>query len=149
MAQLKKVVSKQLGELLMERKIINQQQLQEALGVQKQSGGLIGQILVSLGYATEEQIAQVLTVQYGFPYLPLASYEIDQEALKTIPENVARQYYLIAIDRIGSTLTIAMANPLNVQAVEDIELMTKCKIQVFVSTLTDVSTAINKYYGKK
>ena len=102
-----------------------------------------------LGYAKEEEIAQVLTVQYGFPYLPLESYEISPDAIKLIPENVAKQYNLIAIDRIGSLLTISMSNPLNIQAVEDIEMLTGCKIQVFISTMSDVSNAIKKYYSKK
>jgi len=149
MDPLKRVVSKQLGELLVERKIITTEQLTKALQSQKDKGGLLGQVLVSLGYATEEEIAQALTVQYGFPYLPLSSYEVDSTALKHIPENVARQYCLIAIDKIGDTLTIAMSNPLNTQAIEDIEFMTKCKIQVFVSTMTDVKNSIDKYYCKK
>ena len=149
MTAIKRIVSKQLGELLLERGIINEAQLEKALKIQKEKGGLIGQILVMLGYAKEEEIAQALTVQYGFPYLPLENYEINAEAIKLIPENVATQYNLIAIDKITDLLTIAMSNPLNVQAVEDIELLTKCKVQVFVSTMTDVNNAIKKYYGKK
>ncbi len=147
MASIKRIVSKQLGELLLERGIINEAQLEKALKVQKEKGGLIGQIFVMLGYAKEEEIAQVLTVQYGFPYLPLENYEINSEVIKLIPENVAKQYNLIAIDKIADLLTVAMSNPLNMQAVEDIELITKCKVQVFVSTMTDVNNAIKKYYG--
>jgi len=138
-----------LGELLLEKGIINQEQLEKALKLQRERGGLIGQILVMLGYAKEEEIAQALTVQYGFPYLPLDNYEINAEAIKLIPENVAAQYNLIAIDKIGDLMTIAMSNPLNVQAIEDIELITKCKVQVFVSTMTDVNNAIKRYYPKK
>ena len=149
MTAIKRIVSKQLGELLLERGIINEAQLEKALKIQREKGGLIGQILVMLGYSKEEEIAQVLTVQYGFPYLPLENYEINTDAIKLIPENVAIQYNLIAIDKIADLLTIAMSNPLNVQAVEDIELLTKCKVQVFVSTMTDVNNAIKKYYGKK
>lgn len=149
MAPIKRIVSKQLGELLLEKGIINDAQLEKALKIQKEKGGLIGQILVMLGYAKEEEIAQVLTVQYGFPYLPLESYEISADAIKLIPENVAKQYNLIAIDRIGSLLTISMSNPLNIQAVEDIEMLTGCKIQVFISTMSDVNNAIKKYYSKK
>jgi type IV pilus assembly protein PilB len=145
----KRVVSKQLGELLRERGIITESQLDKALRIQKEKGGLIGQILVMLGYAKEEEIAQALTVQYGFPYLPLESYEMNPEAVKLIPENVARQYNLIAIDRIADLLTIAMSNPLNSQAVEDVELVTKCQVQVFVSTMTDVTNAIERCYGKR
>jgi len=146
MAPIKRLVSKQLGELLLEKGIIKKPQLEKALEIQKERGGLIGQILVGLGYATEEEIAQALTVQYGFPYLPLANYEIDLELIKLIPNTVAKQYCLIPIDKIGTNLTIAMSNPLNVQAVEDIEMITSCNIQVFVSTMTDVNNAIKKYY---
>lgn len=143
------MVTKQLGELLIERAVINRKQLNESLEIQKEKGGLLGQILVALGYATEEEIAQAITIQYGFPYLPLSSYEIDPESVKLIPEQVARQYGLIAIDKIGDTLTLAMSNPLNIQAIEDVEYLTKCKAQTFVSTLSDVNQSLEKYYGKK
>ncbi len=149
MAPIKRVVTKQLGELLVERGIITNSQLEQALKAQKDRGGLIGQILVSMGYAKEEEIAQVLTVQYGFPYLPLASYDISKEALLLIPQNVARQYNLIPVDKIGDLLTIAMSNPLNAQAIEDIEMLTQLKVQVFVSTMTDINDAIGKNYEKK
>lgn len=145
----KRLVSKHLGELLLERGIITEAQLETALKVQREKGGLIGHIMVMLGYAKEEEIAQALTVQYGFPYLPLECYEINREAISLIPENVARQYNLIAVDKIGDLLTIAMSNPLNVQAIEDVELITKCKVQPFVSTMTDINNAIIKYYQKK
>lgn len=149
MAPIKRVTLKQLGELLLEKGIINQNQLDKALKLQREKGGLIGQILVMLGFVTEEEIAQALTVQYGFPYLPLESYEVTPEVIQLIPENVATQYNLIAIDRIEDLITIAMSNPLNIQAVEDVELITKCKVQVFVSTMTDISNAIKKHYVKK
>ena len=149
MAYIKRITTKQLGELLLERNIINQEQLEKGLKIRKEKGGLIGQILVGLGFVTEEEVAQALTVQYGFPYLPLESYEVAPEVVKIIPENVARQYNLIAIDKIEDLITIAMSNPLNIQAVEDIELITKSKVQVFVSTMTDINNAIQKNYGAK
>lgn len=148
MSQSRRLITKQLGELLFEKGIISQAQLDKALKIQKEKGGLIGQIIVALGYVKEEEIAQVLTVQYGFPYLPLESYEISEDMIKLIPENVAKQYNLIAIDKIGSLLTISMSNPLNAQAVEDIEMLSGCKVQVFISTMTDIANAIKKYYGK-
>ena len=148
MPPIRRIVSKHLGELLLERGLITADQLERALSIQRGKGGLIGQILVMLGFAKEEEIAQALTVQYGFPYLPLEHYEINQEALKLIPENVASQYNLIPIDKMGDLLTIAMSNPLNAQAVEDIELITKCKVEVFVSTMTDITSSIKKYYAK-
>lgn len=148
MAQARRLITKLLGELLVEKGIINKAQLDKALKIQKEKGGLIGQIFVMLGYVKEEEIAQVLTVQYGFPYLPLESYEISADMIKLIPENVAKQYNLIAIDKIGNLLTISMSNPLNIQAAEDIEMLSGCKVQVFISTMTDITNAIKKYYGK-
>ena len=143
---MKKLVQKQLGELLVEARFITPENLDEALKVQREKGGLLGQILVSLGYTTEESIAQAITVQYGLPYLPLSGYEIDTDVAKMIPEHVAKQFGLIAIDHVGTILTVAMSNPLNHQAIEDIEMITHCKAQVFVSTLTDVNEAIKKSY---
>ncbi|RJP29831.1 MAG: hypothetical protein C4533_02245 [Candidatus Omnitrophota bacterium] len=146
---IKRIINKHLGELLLERNIINQNQLDRALAYQKEKGGLIGEILVEMGYAKEEDIAQALTAQYGFPYLPLSNYEISLEVAEIIPGRVARQYLLIPIDKIGNNLTLAMSNPLNVQAIEDVELLTGCNIQTFVSTSTDIKNAIEKHYKDK
>jgi type IV pilus assembly protein PilB len=145
----RKIINKQLGELLIEQGLISQAQLEKGLAVQKDKGGLIGEILVELGYVKEEDIAQALTAQYGFPFLPLASYEINPEVANIIPARVARQYMLVPIDRIENNLTIAMSNPLNAHAVEDIELLTGCHVQVFVSTSSDIKRAIAKYYREK
>ena len=145
---MKKIIPKQLGELLLDSHLITNEQLAEALALQKEWGGLLGQILVSLRYISEEAIAQALTAQYGFPYLPLSGYEIDPEVAKIIPPHVAIQYGLIAVDRVGSILTIAMSNPLNQQAVEDVETITLFKVQVFVTTSTDIANAIKEVYKK-
>jgi len=146
---IKKVINKQLGELLLERNIINKHQLERALAVQKERGGLIGEVLVELGYAKEEDIAQSLTAQYGFPYLPLSNYEINPEIVNIIPARVAKQYLLVPIDKIGNNLTLAMSNPLNVQAIEDVELLSGCSVQTFVSTSSDIKKTIEKYYKDK
>lgn len=146
---LKRVTTKQLGELLIERKVISQEQLQKALEYQRVNGGLIGEILVQLGFSREEDIAQVLTAQYGYPYLPLSNYEIDTDVARLVPEQVARQYCLLPIDKIGNNLTVAMSNPLNTQAIEDVETFTHCVVQAFVSTGTDIKKAIERSYAKK
>ncbi len=145
---MKKIINKQLGELLVERGIINAKQLEQALKMQKEDGSLLGQALVALGHATEEEIAHAITAQYGFPFLPLKGYEIEQDVINMVPENVARQYGIIPLDKMGDTLTIAMSNPLNMQAAEDIEMLTKSNVQVFVCTLTDLNEAITRYYTK-
>lgn len=146
---IRRIINKQLGELLVERGIINQRQLDKALAAQQEKGGLIGEILVGLGFAREEDIAQSLTAQYGFPYLPLSNYDINPEITSIIPGRVARQYLLIPIDKIGNNLTISMSNPLNIQAVEDVELLSGCSVQTFVSTSSDIKRAIEKYYKDK
>ncbi|MFC1576235.1 hypothetical protein ACFL3J_01040 [Candidatus Omnitrophota bacterium] len=148
MYSFKRLIKKQLGELLIEKGVITRVQLDKALKIQREKGGLLGHILVLLEFAKEEEIAQALTVQYGFPYLPLQNYELSKSVVELVPENVSRQYGLITVDKIGDTLTVSMSNPLNIKAIEDIELLTKCSVQVFVSTLTDINNAIDKFYGK-
>ncbi|MFH1458613.1 MAG: hypothetical protein ABIG31_05595 [Candidatus Omnitrophota bacterium] len=146
---MRKILNKQLGELLVERGIIDKLQLEKAISLQSERGGLIGEIIVHLGFAKEEDIAQALTAQYGFPYLPLNNYEISPEIAQIIPARVARQYLVIPIDQIGKNLSVAMSNPLNVQAVEDVELISGCSVQTFVSTSSDLKRAIEKYYKEK
>ena len=146
MKHFRKIINKQLGEILVERGIINRAQLEEALKFQKEQKLLFGEALVSLKYTTEENIVQALTAQYGFPYLPLSNYEIAPDVLASIPVNVCKKYCLIPIDRIGKSLTLAMANPLNLSALEDVELITNCTVQSFVSTGTDIKAAIKRYY---
>lgn len=143
----RRIVAKQIGELLVECGVITADQLNEAVAIQQQRGGLLGQVLVRLGYADEEAVAQALTTQYGFPYLPLQNYTMSHEVVRLIPEQVARQYCLIAVDRMADVLTIVMADPLNTKAVEDVEAITHCTVQVFVSTLSAVTNALETCYG--
>ena len=143
---IKRTITKRVGEILLGQGLITQAQLQNALAYQAQHGGILGQILVQLGVITEEQVALALTAQYGFPFLPLENYEIDEQMTRLIPEHVARQYCLIPIDRIGNALTVAMADPSNLQAIEDVEILTHCVVQTCVSTTTDVTHAIERYY---
>ena len=142
----KKGTHKLIGELLVEKGLISKEQLDQALSIQKEKGGLIGEILVALGYVEETDIALALTSQYGFPYLPLDNYEIDPEIIRIIPERIVNQYLLIPIDKFGNNLSIAMSNPLNNEAIEEVESVAGCNVQIFVSTSTDVRKAIDKYY---
>lgn len=141
-----KKIDKPLGQILIERGVISDSQLKQALEVQKRSGGLIGEVIVDLGFAKEEDIAYCLSLQFGYPYLPLENYEISAEIIKLVPKNVCNHYCLIPIDKIGNTLTVAMANPLNIQALEDLEDITKCDIQIFVSTPSDIRSCIGRFY---
>ena len=146
---LKKIVNKLLGEILIERKVVTQEQFQQALSIKEKKGGLIGEILVEMGFAKEEDIAQTITAQYGFPYLPLDSYEIEPEITKLVPQDIAKQYVLIPVDRLGNSLSVAMSNPLNNEAVQKVQKLTNSHIQIFVSTSSDIRRAIDKYYKKE
>ena len=147
MRNFKKATNKHLGEHLMERGVINHEQLNISIERQKKHPDqLLGELLVEVKFATEKDIALALTCQYGFPYLPLSSYEIDTEVVRSVPEKVCKQFCLVPIDKIGKSLTIAMSNPLNLRALEDVELITGCSVQVFVSTSSDIKQSIEKYY---
>jgi type IV pilus assembly protein PilB len=145
----RRINNKQLGELLLEQGIISKDQLFRALSAQKDKGGLIGETLVELGYVKEDDIAQSLTAQYGFPFLTLKNYDVSPEITSIIPSGLARQYLLVPVDKIGSNLSLAMSNPLNMQAISDVELLSGCSVQAFVSTSSDIKMAINKYYKNK
>jgi len=143
----RKVVNKQLGELLVENKIITRVQLEETVKIQKERKGiLLGELLVELGFAKEEDIANALAAQYGFPYLPLDNYEIDKDLIKLIPKNVSKQFCLVPVDKLGSSLVVAMSNPLNTQAIEDVEYATGCDVRVFISTSSSIRKKIEESY---
>ena len=148
MAMVKRVITKRIGEILLERGVVTQTQLQKALAHQQEHGGLLGQIFSELGFVTEQEVALALTAQYGFPFLPLENYEIEDGVTKLVPEQVARQYCLIPVDRVGNALTVAMADPSNMQAVDDLETLTTCVVQTFVATPTDIRNAIDRYYKR-
>lgn len=144
-----KHIGKKLGEILLQEGVVTSEQLQRALDLQQQEGGLLGEILVKLGYVSEQDIVRALTSQYGFPYLPLGNYELKKEMKMIIPENVARHYRIVPLDVWGNILTIAMSNPLNEKAIEDIEMLTKKKVQIFISTHTSVHEALDRLYKKQ
>ncbi|MBF0479433.1 MAG: hypothetical protein HQL26_08115 [Candidatus Omnitrophica bacterium] len=146
MKELKRTNTKKLGEVLVERGVINHQQLNKALEIWETKGGLMGETLVDLKFATEEDIAQALTCQYGFPFLPLTNYEVDPAVIHSVPKKICQEYVLAPIDKIGKSITLAMANPLNTFAIEEIEKVTECSIQVFVSTGTEIKKFLEKNY---
>lgn len=141
-----KVITKKIGELLLERGIISQEQLDEALKVQKESKKLLGEVLVDLGYATEEEVMVCLTTQYGVPYLPLESYEIDAEIINSIPPELAKKYHFVPIDKMGNLLTIVTSDIIDQDVLKEIEAVVGCKIQGFVTTNSALKKAIEKYY---
>lgn len=136
-----------LGELLTKAKLITPQQLQQALEEQKQSGGRVGEHLVRLNYVTEEDILDCLSQQYGVPSINLRHFEIDESIIRLIPADVARKYQFIPVSKTGATLTVAMADPTNVFAMDDITFITGYRVEPVVASEEALREAIDRYYG--
>jgi type IV pilus assembly protein PilB len=136
-----------LGEMLLKAGLITPAQLQQALEAQKKTGNKLGYNLVKLGFVTEEDITQLLSDQYGVPSINLRHFEIDESVIKLIPAEVAQKYLVIPVNRTGATLTIAMADPTNVFAMDDIKFMTGYNVEPVVASEVAIREALDKYYG--
>ncbi len=137
-----------IGELLLKEKRITPEQLQEALNYQRQNGGKLGYNLIKLGYVKDEEITSLLSKQYGVPSIALTQFEIDPAVVKLVPAETAQKYQIVPLSRSGATLTIAMTDPTNVFAMDDIKFMTGYNVEPVVASETAVIDAITKYYGK-
>ncbi len=138
--------SGRLGEMLVRANLITSGQLDDALALQKSTGGRIGSILVKLGYVSEDQIASFLGRQYGVPPVDLSKAAIDPEILKLVPAEVARKYLLIPLGLAGSALTVAMADPSDIFAIDEVRFITGHNIQPMVAPDTSIQNALNRYY---
>ncbi len=136
-----------IGELLLKEKRITSEQLQEALNHQRANGGKLGLNLIRLGYVRDDEITALLSRQYGVPSIALGQFEIDPTVLKLIPPETAQKYQIVPLSRAGATLTIAMTDPTNVFAMDDIKFMTGYNVEPVVASETAVIDAIVKYYG--
>src|ERR671927_883671 len=135
-----------LGELLLKEKRITPAQLQDALNYQKTNGGKLGFNLVKLGFVKDEEITALLSKQYGVPSINLTQFDIDASVIKLIPAETAHKYQIVPLSRAGATLTIAMTDPTNVFAMDDIKCMTGYNVEPVVASETAVSEAIARYY---
>jgi type IV pilus assembly protein PilB len=140
-------MAERLGELLIKAGLVTQKQIEEALQLQKTNGGKLGYNLVKLGHVKEEDITSLLSEQYGVPAIHLEHFEIDESILKHIPSDVAQKYLLIPIERTGATLTVAMADPSNVFALDDIRFITGYQVEPVVAAEASIREAIGRYYG--
>ena len=136
-----------LGWMLVEANIITDTNLQETLDYQKKNGGRLGYNLVKLGFCTEEDITNTLSQQYGVPSINLRHFEIDADVCKLIPAEVAQKYLIMPVSRTGATLTIAMVDPTNVFAMDDIKFMTGYNVEPVVASEMGIKETIEKYYG--
>jgi type IV pilus assembly protein PilB len=135
-----------LGQLLTASSIISEEQLKQALNVQKKEGGRLGSNLIKLGFITEDKLVSFLSKQFGVPAINLGEYNIDQSVLKLIPADMSKKYLIMPIARVGATLTVAMADPSNVFAIDDIKFMTGYNVEVVVASETGIAGAISRHY---
>jgi len=140
-------VAVRIGELLLKEKRITPEQLQEALTYQKANGGKLGYNLVKLNFVKDEEITALLSKQYGVPSINLSQFEIDPVVIKLIPAETAQKYQIIPLSRAGATLTIAMTDPTNVFAMDDIKFMTGYNVEPVVASETAVTESITRYYA--
>jgi type IV pilus assembly protein PilB len=141
-------IHKRLSDILMEQELLDTSQLAQALAEQKKSGLPLSRILVEMDLVSEEDIVVALSEQLGIPHIRVDNYNIPPEVIEDVPETLARQYVLIPISKTGDTLTVAMADPLNIMALDDLKMFTGRNIEVMVSLASEINSAIYKYYGE-
>ncbi|MGB2627464.1 MAG: type IV-A pilus assembly ATPase PilB [Candidatus Acidiferrum sp.] len=140
-------MSVRLGEILIKESLITQDQLDKALDFQRTNGGKLGSCLTKMGFITDDDITGVLSRQYGVPSINLKYYEIDPNVIKLIPQDTALRYQVIPLSRVGSVLTIAMTDPTNVFAMDDIKFMTGFNVEPVVASESAIGEAITRFYG--
>lgn len=136
-----------LGDTLISEGLINEEQLLQALALQKKSGKRLGAVLVEMHLVTEQDIVQILSKQLRIPFIDLSNYLIDPVIAKMVPEHIAKRHMLIPINKVGNKLTVAMVDPLNIIAIDDIQLMTGLMVKPVVATHTDINKALQDAYG--
>ncbi len=135
-----------LGEMLVEEKLITRENLEMALRLQQENGGQLSDILLARNLVKPADLAAVLSVQLNLPYIDLQRHKVQPEALKLIPEAVARRYSLIPLDVVGDSLMVVMANPRDIQTIQDIQAQVKMKIEVALGLPSDIQRAIDLNY---
>jgi type IV pilus assembly protein PilB len=140
-------MSAKLGEILVRENLISPQHLREALDYQREHGGRLGFNLVKLGLVSDDMITAVLSRQYGIPSVNLELFQIDSQVLHLIPQEVAQKYSVLPLSRVGASLTLAMVDPTNVFAMDDVKFMTGLNVEPVVVAEASIQQAISKYYG--
>ena len=140
-------MSAKLGEILVRENLVTPQQLREALDYQRVNGGRLGSNLVKLGIISDDVITAVLSRQYGVPSINLDLFHIEPAIIKLISQEVALKYTVLPISRVGATLTLAMADPTNVFAMDDIKFMTELNVEPVIASEASIQMAIGKYYS--
>ncbi|HEX4664458.1 MAG TPA: ATPase, T2SS/T4P/T4SS family, partial [Terriglobales bacterium] len=141
-------MSQRLGDLLVREKIISAEQLTQALRKQKETGSRLGSVLVKLGFLNDEEVTNFLSRQYGVPAINLQFFEIDPNVVKLIPQETARKHQILPLSRVGASLTIAMVDPTNVFAMDDIKFMTGFNIEPVVASESAIMERIEIAYAQ-
>ncbi|MBI4456259.1 MAG: type IV-A pilus assembly ATPase PilB [Acidobacteria bacterium] len=142
-------MSFRLGEILLKKNMITQEQLDDALACQRQHGGRLGSILISKEYVSDDEIASILSMQYDVPSVNLEFIDVDSEVIRLIPIELAIRYQVLPIARIGTTLTVAITDPTNMMAMDDLKFMTGFNVEPVVAAESSIQEAIEKYYGTR
>jgi type IV pilus assembly protein PilB len=140
-------MSAKLGEILVRENLVTPQQLREALDYQRTSGGRLGSNLVKLGIISDDVIIAVLSRQYGVPSINIDLFQIEEDVIKLISQEVALKYTVLPISKVGATMTLAMADPTNVFAIDDIKFMTGLNVEPVIASEASIQMAIGKYYS--
>ena len=141
-----------LGDVLIEKGLITQEQLEKALSEQKEKGTLLGETLVNLGYVSQDNIIDILTEQLGVEYVDLRKYEIEEDAVHLISEPIARKYRLIPIaisKKAANVLIVAMADPMDIMAIDDVSIVTNMQVEPVLSTSEAIEFFLDKAFGKQ
>lgn len=147
MVNIAKLTKKRLGEILASEGLLTEEQINEALKVQKQTDELLGEVLVRLGYVTEMDIARTIATQFGLPYINATNYTITREALNGLPIRELIKHQMVPLDRIGDVLILAVSGVLNEQMFERLEKETGCQVHLFVSTVSQVNEVIKTHFS--
>ncbi|HLU66057.1 MAG TPA: type IV-A pilus assembly ATPase PilB [Kofleriaceae bacterium] len=137
-----------LGELLVREKMISLQQLQEAQTEAKRTGRRLGVALSRLGYVNDQDLTQFLARQYSLPSINLNDFEIDPDVLKLVPKEVAMKHMVVPVNRAGATLIVAMSDPSNIFAIDELKFLTQYNIEPVVASESAIEEAIRRYYDK-
>ncbi|OGP31974.1 MAG: type IV-A pilus assembly ATPase PilB [Deltaproteobacteria bacterium GWC2_42_11] len=135
-----------LGDLLVREKVITPEQVKKAVEEQRISGGKLGAILIRFKFITESNLTTFLSKQYGIPAIDLATLEIDREVIKLVPEDVCKKYQILPVSRAGSTLVVAMADPSNIFAIDDIKFLTGYTVDTVIASEAAIEAAIEKQH---
>jgi type IV pilus assembly protein PilB len=149
MVNVPKLIRKKLGEILVEEGLLKDDQVQEALRKQKETGGLLGEVLVRLQYVSEIDIARAIAKQFGLPYIDASKYHIGKDVMGIIPSEMLHENQFVPLDKLGKALLLAVSGVLNGEIFEQLEKITGSKLFIYVSTVSSVQETLKKFAPSK